>query len=103
VSEEAMGERDDEWGFEDTSRLTDSDWIKLNKPRKILEEDGQEAFETSLDNLAERDPICALRVYEAFFPHKVLNALKDAMAEAGLSIEDLKEMIAKAEPKATKQ
>ena len=69
-----MSERDDEMGIEDASRLTDTDWIELNKLRKIYEEAGQKAFEKSLDHLAERNPICAFRIYEAFFPHKVINA-----------------------------
>jgi hypothetical protein len=99
-----MSERDDELGIEDASRLTDTDWIELNKLRNTLENgDPEKAFQKSFKSLAEKNPSCAFRIYEAFFPHKALNALKDGMAEAGLDLEDLKEMIAKAEPKATKQ
>jgi hypothetical protein len=99
-----MSERDDELGNRRRISATDTDWIELNKLRNTLENGGSErAFQKSFKSLAERNPGCAFRIYEAFFLHNALNALKDGMAEAGLDLEDLKEMIAEAEPKATKQ
>ena len=82
----------------------DADRIELNKLLKILETGvGQKQFHKHYDDFVEKNPACAFRIYEAFYPHKALNALKDALANAGLTAEDLKAMIAKAGPKATKQ
>jgi hypothetical protein len=52
-----MSERDDSWEIEDAFRLTDADWIELNKLRKSLENGGGEkAFQKSFKNLAEKNP-----------------------------------------------
>jgi hypothetical protein len=36
------------------------------------------------------DPIRTVRVYEAFFPDKLRNTIKDAMAAEGMTLEGLK-------------
>jgi hypothetical protein len=51
--------------------------------------------------VAELDPLRCFQIMAAFFSAAVLNAIKDYMAEEGLTEDDLKELIEKHQP--TKQ
>lgn len=97
-----MGQRDDELRLTDTSRLTDADWAEINKFRRAYETGGERAVDEVYHDLARRDPLSYLRVIGAFFPAKVRNAIKDQMAAAGMTVEDLKEMMQKADQARTK-
>jgi hypothetical protein len=94
----AMGDRDDELGIEDTSGLTDADWAEINKLKRAYNSGGDEELEKAMRELLQRDPVRAVRVWGAFFPNRVREALKDWMAKAGFTIEDFKELMRKAEP-----
>ena len=47
-----MGDRDDELGIQDTSRLADADWAEINKLRRIYETDGGKGLRKALYKLA---------------------------------------------------
>jgi hypothetical protein len=94
-----MNDRDD-LGMVDTSRLTDADWAVINRLRRIHETEGKKAVREALRTL---EPESYLRVAAAFFPDKVREAIKDEMAEKGITAQDLKEMAEKLHPSPTKQ
>jgi hypothetical protein len=86
----------DDFEVQDTSGLTDVDWAEINKLRKAYKRGGRKAFEIALDQLA-KDPIRYAVVMGAFFPDMVRETIRDQMAEAGLTEEDLRELIQKLE------
>jgi hypothetical protein len=81
----------------DTSCLTDADWTNLNKMRHVYSEGGKEALKAAMLDLSESDLVSYTRVIGAYFPNELRNALKDAMAESGMTLDDLKEMNRKKE------
>src|SRR5215831_4209182 len=89
----------DDLGIVDTSWLTDADWAVINR-RRIHEVEGQKAVRKALRAL---EPESYLRVVAAFFPDKVREAIKDEMAENGITEQDLREMAEKLHPSPTKQ
>jgi hypothetical protein len=80
----------------DTSRLTDADWAALNKLRRAYET-GIEEFSAACQELLEEDPVRLTRIYGAYDPEKMREALKDAAAERGITIEDLLDLLRNAE------
>lgn len=50
----------------DTTNLTDADWAEIDK-----------GFSKALDELADRDPVQFLDIVTAYFPHAVLEVIKD--------------------------
>lgn len=86
----------------DTSRLTDADWAELNKLRQAYRTGGQKALSKAMAELGE-DPVRYIRVIGAYFPDKVREAIKDAMADAGMTEEDFHELRKKHESPAGKQ
>jgi hypothetical protein len=80
----------------DTSRLTDADWAALNKLRRAYETGGIEASSAVLQELLKEDPVRLTRILGAYNPEKIREALKDAAAEAGVTLEDLRDLIRKA-------
>jgi hypothetical protein len=85
-----------ELGVEDSSSLTDADWTTINTLRRAYERGGSKALSVAMKKLAD-DPIRYTRVMAAFFPNMIREAIRDAIAEAGITAEDLKEMILKHE------
>ena len=85
----------DDLGIVDTSWLTDADWAVINRLRRIHETEGQKAVRKALRAL---EPESYLRVVAAFFPDKVREAIKDEMAENGITEQDFREDGGKASP-----
>jgi hypothetical protein len=77
--------------IQDASGLTDADWAQINKLRQALEQGGDKAFQKALGDL-KKDPSRYLRVMRAFFPVRVREALRDSLANAGITEEDLREL-----------
>jgi hypothetical protein len=90
----------DDLGIVDTSWLTDADWAVINWLRRIHESEGKKAVRKALRAL---EPESYLRVVAAFFPDKVREAIKDEMAENGITEQDLSEMTQKFHPSPTTQ
>jgi hypothetical protein len=86
----------DALGVVDTSGLTDADWAEINKLKRAYEDGGQPALSAALDKLSA-DPVRCMRVIGAFFPDDVREAIKDTMAEHGMTEGDLRELIRKLE------
>jgi hypothetical protein len=89
-----MAEPDD-LEIQDSSGLTDADWAEINKLRNA-HKNGRKAVETALDQLAN-DPIRYAVVIGAFFPDMVREMIRDQMADAGITEEDIRELLQKAE------
>lgn len=83
--------------IKDTSRLTDADWAEINKLRRAYDSGGDEALKRAYKDLCKGNPIRWVRVIGAYFPDYVREKLKDAMADLGMTIEDLRDIIRKSE------
>jgi hypothetical protein len=81
---------DDDFGVVDASELTDADWVEINKQKRALDEGGDKALLKAWQELIKEDPVRASRIMGAFFPERMREALKDAMAENGVTEEDLR-------------
>ena len=77
----------------DASGLTDGDWAEINRLKSLYETGGRNALSKALAELGESDPVRSIRVLSAFFPEGVREALRDSMAEQGMTAEDLRELI----------
>lgn len=86
----------DTFEVKDTSRLTDADWTVINALKRGYEEGGSPALDKALKQLAD-DPVLYTRIMGAFFPDEMRETLKDVMAAKGVTMEDLREIIEKAE------
>ena len=78
-----------------TTYLKDADWAEINRLRAIYEQKGEKALSEALAKLTEQDPVRAAHVIGAFFPDELREAIRDAMAERGMTEEDLRELGAK--------
>jgi hypothetical protein len=87
----------DDFEIIDSSRLTDADWAKINELRKAHKNGCETALSKALGELMESDPIRCSRIIGAFFPDMMREAIKDQMAEVGMTEEDLREMVRKLE------
>jgi hypothetical protein len=86
------------WPFDeivDPSGLTDADWAEINRLKTAYETGGEKALDSAFEQLAA-DPIRAYRVVAALFPEMLREQTKDALAERGITEEDLREMLKKA-------
>ncbi len=72
-----------------TEAFTDSDWAELNKLKRAYESGGQKALSAALVALAETNVHCYFNIMDAIKPGSVREALKDAMAELGVTRQDL--------------
>ncbi|MFB6449068.1 hypothetical protein [Bradyrhizobium tunisiense] len=86
----------------DASGLTDADWADINKLRKVYAEGGSKALNNALRDLGA-DPVRYVRVMGALFPDDVREAIKDEMANRGITEEDLQELVRKLESPARDQ
>ena len=90
------------WPFEeiaDRSGLTDADWAEINRLKTAYETGGDKALDAAFQQLVA-DPIRAYRVVGALFPEMLREQTKDALAERGVTEEDLREMLEKAKTEA---
>jgi hypothetical protein len=83
--------KDEPFEVVDTSGLTDADWSEINKLQQAYKEGGKRALGKAMAALVN-DPIRYVAVVGAFFPDMIREAMKDAIAEAGLTESDLNEM-----------
>jgi hypothetical protein len=83
--------------------LIDADWSEINKLRQAFEAGGEEALDRALDKLAHNDPVRHFVIISAMFPEMAREALKDQMAEAGITLDDLRELVRKLENPARDQ
>jgi aryl-alcohol dehydrogenase-like predicted oxidoreductase len=86
----------------DPSGLTDADWAEINKLQRVYKEGGKRALNKAMAVLA-KDPIRFAAVIGAFFPEMIREAIKDAVVEAGMTEEDLREIARKLESPAPDQ
>ena len=93
---------DDPFKVENSEGLTDADWVEINRLKRAYEAGGQKALSKAFAELA-KDPVQYVRVVGAFFPNDVREAIKDEMAEQGMSKDDLRELIRKLESPARDQ
>lgn len=87
----------------DTSGLKDADWAAINALRRAHETGGKEGLSKAVNDLLGGDPVRATRVLGAFYPREVTELLKDAMAERGITKEDVLEWMRQAESPAREQ
>jgi hypothetical protein len=87
----------------DSSKLTDAEWSEIGKLKKAYELGGEKALEEALQRLANENPVSHFIVLGAFFPEEALQAFKDWMAEAGMTVEDLRQLMRKLESPARDQ
>ena len=87
----------------DPSGLTDADWAEINRLKGLYETGGRDALSKALAELGESDPVRSIRVLCAFFPETAREALRDSMAEQGITAEDLRELIRRHEVSARKR
>jgi hypothetical protein len=79
----------------DPSGLTDADWADINRLKRLYETGGRNALSKALAELGESNPVRSMRVLYALFPDTVREALKDSLAEEGITEEELRELIRK--------
>jgi hypothetical protein len=97
-----MAKKTDDLGIADTTGLTDADWAEINKLKRAYDEGGAKALSKAFNELC-KDPVRATRVTGAFFPEKIREAIKDVMAQRGMTIEDFRELARKLESPAREQ
>jgi hypothetical protein len=76
----------------DSSGLTDDNWSEVGKLQQAYKTGGERALKKAMDVLLDKDPVRFIVVVGAFFPNVVREAMKDAMAEAGITDEDLQDL-----------
>jgi hypothetical protein len=79
----------------DTSDLTDADWPVINQVNSAYEAGGIDAFWDELEKLD--DVIQQVTVASAFFPDLIRELLLEYMQAHGLTLNDLRELVWKAE------
>jgi len=82
---------------DDSSDLTDADWAQINHLQEVYQTGGKKALSKALGVLAEQDPIQYVVVMHAFFPRMIREAIRDSVAEAGMTEDDMRELIRKLE------
>ena len=83
----------------DPSGLRDADWADIDRLQRLYETGDRNALSKALAELGESDPVRSMRVLHALFPHTVREALKDALAEEGITEEELRDLIRKRQPR----
>jgi hypothetical protein len=80
---------DDLFEVADPSGLTDADWAEINKLKVAYSQGGKRAFDRALRRLEKDHPIRYAAVVRAFFSDIWREAIRDAKAEQGITVEDL--------------
>ena len=78
------------------SGLTDADWIEIHKVRRAYERGGWDAFWSEFETFGD-DFILQITVLGAFFPDVIRNAIKEELAESGVTLKDLRKLLKKSE------
>jgi len=94
---------DEPFEVADSSGLTDADWSEIGELKQAYKKGGVEALKKAMDVLIGKDPIRFAVVARAFFPDMFRQAIKDAMAAAAITEEDLREFARKRESPAPDQ
>ena len=94
---------EDELGIAGTSHLTDVDWAEINRLKRIHESGGGKSLKAALEQSRGDDPVRWTRIMAAFFPGRVRETIKDQMANAGIDVDDIREMLRKSESPAGDQ
>ena len=79
----------------DSSGLTDDDQADIQTLKQLYESSGRDAVLKALGELGASDPVRSIRILHALFPKTVREALKDSLAEEGITEDDLKGLILK--------
>ena len=87
----------------DSSGLTDAEWSEMGELKKAYELGGEKALEEALQRLANENPIRHFVVLGAFFPKEAREGFKEWMAEAGMTVQDLRQLMRKLENPARDQ
>jgi hypothetical protein len=79
----------------DSEGLSDADWAEINKLLRAYDVGGSDAFWEAMTELGDKDPIRHVAVAGAFFPDLIREAIRDEMAEQGMTEDDLRELLRK--------
>lgn len=84
------------------SGLTEVDWIAVNKVRRAYERGGWDAFWSEFETFGD-DLMLQIMVLKALFPDVMRKAIKDELAGAGFTLEELPALLKKTKRLATEQ
>ena len=79
----------------DATDLTDAHWAAIDRVKRVYEARGMDGFWDGLERLGKRDWVFQITIASAFFPAQIREALKGVMADYGLTMEDLREILEK--------
>ena len=92
-----MPDKDDDIEPENSTLLNEADRAELTRFEEIYRSEGSDALSRVLREAARRNPVAYVRIMAALAPDVVREQLRDAMAEAGMTADDVREMIRKLE------
>ena len=78
----------------DATDLTDAHWPSIDRLKRAYEARGMNGFWDELERLSG-DFVFQITIASAFFPAQIREALKGVMADYGLTMEDLREILEK--------
>ena len=81
----------------DASGLRDADWPDIKRLQQLYQNSGRDALSKALGELGASNPVRSIRILHAFFPDTVRAAIKDSLAEEGITEEELSTLIRKHE------
>jgi hypothetical protein len=99
----ADDENSDRFEVVDPTGLTDADWAEINKLEKAWNEGGTAALKRAMDVLGQGDSVRTIRIYAALFPHEIREAIRDFLAEIGVTEDDLRELLQELENRAKRK
>lgn len=71
--------------IEDSSDLEDSDWLVINRLKRVYEVDGDDAFFVELAKVLDTDLVRGIRIALALCPN-LIEGVKDRLAERGTTL-----------------
>jgi hypothetical protein len=81
----------------DTTDLTEAHCESIDRIKDAYEARGMDGFWDVLEMLGNDDFVFEITIASAFFPTQIREALKDVMTEYGFTMEDLREILRKAD------